>query len=442
MRKIILTAIFLLFCANANADVVFSGASISGVTKYNRFSSYETSSGTLIEGFEDSTQWTVSGIGGSVINNSNYDWATVRESQKSVSLIASQAGTIQIVKDLGSANNFTSAPNFLIWINPIDILNLTDVNVYFSSVADFSKNLKYNMHQNNYKYNAMWPRWNRVLMPKNLFVNTGSEDWSSIRYIKIEQVSTGSSTVNIDGLYHSYTLNKPKLILTFDDGLSGVINYAYPKMHANGQRGVAFINLSNIGGAGGMTQADLTTLYADGWDVSNHNGPGADAYTLGQISTYIDTGYSTLSDWGFSRSAKFYAYPSGQWQYPSYGMIQKLQESHVISRAVNQINVDQALPVFNENDPYGDGRMYLGSGDFVNGFSTSAATICGWIDQNITAGGLYILTFHDIHAPPIFSAFWYDNTKFNDVSDCIKTKTDAGTLELITFSDLYNSYLR
>lgn len=442
MNRIFIILAALIIPNISYANITINGASVSGTTKFNKHSSYETSSGTLIDGFENVANWTTSGTGGSISQNTGRSWGTVRESDKSISLITDQASTVQMVKDLGSSNDFSTAPNFLIWVNPLNQTLLTSLNVYFSSMSDFSKNFKYNMPQNGSTYNAMWPRFNRVLMPKNSFVNTGSESWSAIRYIKIEQVTTGPSEVIIDGLYHSYILDKPKLIMAFDDGLSGVIDYAYPKMHSNGQRGVAFINLSNIGTAQGMTRAELDVLFYDGWDIANHNGPGADTLTLEQVSDYIDDGYSTLSQWGYTSTAKFYAYPSGQWQYPSYGMIDKLSERHIFARSVNQINVNQSLPVLNENDPYGDQSFYLGAGNFLNGFSTSSATVCGWIDENITAGGLYILTFHNIVSGTVFTAFQYSNTKFNEISDCIKNKVDAGTLDLITLSDLYNSYLR
>lgn len=439
---LIFLLILNIFLNPVEASVNITGISIKGTTKYNRYSSYETSQGTLLEGFENITQWTVSGTGGSISQNTGSAWATVRESFNSISLITDQAGTTQMVKDLGSAVDLSTPINFTIWVNPLNQTALTNLNVYFSSVSDFSTNFKYNMPQANSTYNSMWPRWNRVLMPKNSFVNTGSESWSAIRYIKIEQITNAASTVNLDGLYYGYTLDKPKLILVFDDGLAGVINFAYPKMHANGQRGVAFINLSNIGAPGGMTQANLATLYADGWDISNHNGAPWDGLTNEQVISGINTGINTLTSWGYGDTAKFYAYPNGQWKYPAYDMIQELAKSSVFARGVNQVNVYQTLPVMNENDPYANQVFYLGAGNFLNGFSTTSAQVCGWFDTNIAAGGLYIMTFHDIKQGQIFTAFQWPDTKFNETSDCIKAKVDAGQLEVITFSDLYESYLR
>lgn len=437
-----ITLVLSLICSNSFASVAISGANVSGVTKFNRYSSYETSQGTLVEGFEDIAQWTTSGTGVGISQNAGYSFNTVRESEKSISLTSSGSGTVEMVKDIGSAQDYSSSANFLIWLNPTTQTTITTINIYFSSVSNFASNFKYSIPQAGSTYNSLWPRWNRVLMPKDSFVNTGAEVWTTIRYIKIEVIATDASTLNVDGLYRGYTLDKPKLIIFFDDGLAGVINYAYPKMLANNQRGVAVINLSNIDTVSGMTYANLDTLYAAGWDVSNHNGPAADTHTQAEVAEYINEGYETLFTHGYVNSAKFYAFPSGQWLYPSYEMFDTLKVQHVFARGVNQVTPYQALPIMNENDPYADGQFYLGSGQFLNGFSTTASEVCGWIDNSIAAGGLYIITFHDIKEGSIFTAFQWLNTKFDDFSDCIKTKVDAGTLEVITLTDLYNSYLR
>lgn len=60
--------------------------------------------------------------------------------------------------------------------------------------------------------------------------------------------------------------SRTKVMLSFDDGMDGQINYAYPSLEAAGFKAVLHAPAQRIGGAGRLTEADLATLYAAGWD--------------------------------------------------------------------------------------------------------------------------------------------------------------------------------
>ena len=60
--------------------------------------------------------------------------------------------------------------------------------------------------------------------------------------------------------------SSPKIMLSFDDGMDGQINYAYPALAAAGFKATLYTSPTHINGSGKLTTANMATLYAAGWD--------------------------------------------------------------------------------------------------------------------------------------------------------------------------------
>jgi len=413
-------------------------------------STFVQSSGTLVEGFENSADWTV--LNGSTIANEN-TYKEYQQGSKAVS-ISMLAGTTQekITKDLGSVNDFSTVKNFPIALNFSAIDSLTSLTMELSSVSDFSKGFTYTLNI----YDAYWiynygvhPRWQNLLFRQADFVNSGSDSWTTVRYLRFTVNKSAGTAVKItfDNLRKDYSLTKCKVIMTFDDGLSGQYANAFPIMEANGQKGVAFVVKSTLLTGSYMTIPQALDLYNHGWDVSQHGGAQLSSMDAGTLESVVNGDYDWLISQGFLRSAKFYAYPSGDYGAYDYTITQKVAEKHVFSRTTipNPANsygnpsAGQIAPEFGENDPYRDERQFLLVEYQFNPTSTPPSKVLADIDRFIENKSLVVMLFHEISNSP-FGNYEYSTTGFQTISNYLKTKSDSGDLDVITFTDLYNSF--
>jgi peptidoglycan/xylan/chitin deacetylase (PgdA/CDA1 family) len=111
-----------------------------------------------------------------------------------------------------------------------------------------------------------------------------------------------------------YFENSPGILFTFDDGLKTIISEAYPILAAAGYRATAYITSDNIGfSESWMSAADLTTLYAAGWDIGNHTKDHTDltTLTLEQQEAELSACATVLDGLGFTRSSHHVAIPYG-----------------------------------------------------------------------------------------------------------------------------------
>jgi len=438
MKRISLLAIFLLFFIKAN--ICFG----------NVLSTFVQSSGTLIEGFENSADWTV--LNGSTIANEN-TYKEYQQGTKAVS-ISLASGTTQekITKDLGSANDFSAVKNFPIALNFSVINSLTNLKVELSSVSDFSKGFTYtlNIFDTYWIYNyGVHPRWQNLLLRQADFVNSGADSWTTVRYLRFTINKTAGTDVKVtfDNFRKDYSLTKCKVIMTFDDGLSGQYANAFPIMEANGQKGVAFVIKSNLLSGSYMTIPQALDLYNHGWDVSQHGGAQLSSMDAATLESVVNGDYDWLISQGFLRSAKFYAYPSGDYGAYDYTITQKVAEKHVFSRTTipNPANsygnpsAGQIAPEFGENDTYRDERQFLLVEYQFNPTSTPPSKVIADIDRFIDNKSLVVMLFHEISNSP-HGNYEYSTSGFQTISNYLKTKSDEGLLDVITFTDLYNSY--
>jgi len=442
MKKLIVfLALSLFLITSSYADTVSSFVK----------SSWETNSGTIWNSCEDATGWTASGATASV--SANTAGTNVKEKLGSINLVVTAFNTTAtFTKDLG-AQDLSSAKNITFWGRFTGVDRITSVTIEISSLADFSKKFSYTMTNSAYIYEALRARWQRYLIALPEFTNTGADTWTTVRYIRITfngQATYGMS-MSLDGLAYGYSLNKAKIIYTFDDVTDNVYTRAYPVMEANNQKGVVYVVSdwvgTGVGDAAYMSLAHLKTLYANGWDVGNHSKTHShyDAVSDAACLADIKGGYDYLIANGFNRSAKYFAFPYGEYEYADIATapnaITYCATYSVLCRSTHLFPTIQPAIIMNEQDTYASNNLLIPV--YYVFSTTSAATVNSYIDSIIAAGGMGILLFHKIIADTdtADTVYKYKIGDFTTISNYIKTKQDAGTLDVVTMDDYYNSFI-
>jgi peptidoglycan/xylan/chitin deacetylase (PgdA/CDA1 family) len=116
-------------------------------------------------------------------------------------------------------------------------------------------------------------------------------------------------------------IDKPKVIITFDDGWTSNYYKALPIMQTNNQQGTVFIITGEVAGGTGrqgfeyMNMSQLNALYSAGWDLSSHTvtHPHLTTLTTSQLNTELSNSKNWLNSSGFTRASMFLAYPYGEY---------------------------------------------------------------------------------------------------------------------------------
>ncbi len=396
----------------------------SAVAAFGSTHPYISDPGTLLEGFENVNDWAVYGAGATAEDDTSF----FKQGTQSIKVNAVNGTSSYITKTVSL--DFSTGNYFSLWFYLTDITKSDYIQILMSSTTNFSK--------------YFWKRyytiggcilngWNRVGIYKSDFGNSDGDSWDNtmvrIRF-QIKPVAGENLSIYFDKFDFGQE-GQPKVIMTFDDDFVSQIDKAYPIMSSNGQAGVAFTYVNAVGVDGKMTLADLQTLQSAGWDISNHGEAHLHLADVSQeaMETDIDDGYDWLMANGFGNTAKFFAYPYGL---HNNNVITKLKERHVLARGGLYAG---HFDIFNFNDL----QYRLGCVAVEN--DVAVATIQSKIDETIQSGNLLILMLHDIVDENADAASKYLTADFQIISDYLKTKQDAGLLEVITFSDYYNALI-
>jgi peptidoglycan/xylan/chitin deacetylase (PgdA/CDA1 family) len=114
---------------------------------------------------------------------------------------------------------------------------------------------------------------------------------------------------------------RPKVILTFDDGKVSVFNKAFPIMEANNQVGVVFIITGEVTNnpvpdvGSFMNLSQISALYDSSWDLSSHTvtHPHLTQITSTKLNYELSASKAFLDSAGFTRGSMFFAYPYGEY---------------------------------------------------------------------------------------------------------------------------------
>lgn len=327
--------------------------------------------------------------------------------------------------------DLSSGDRFRIWlyVHDIDSLQALPLYIYISSVANFAKSFRLLVPKVD-----LCQGWNHITACKSDFVNMGVEDWANemIRFrMYVTAKVTEPCSLSFDDFRFDVT-SKPKVLMTFDDNSATQFTRAYPVMSGNGQRGVIFCVTERVDVVGFMTLANLLTLRDAGWDICNHtvthcNLVEADEATMKQE---IDDAYDWLVANGFEDSAKFLAYPDCAF---NETVIDYVRLRHVMARICTHFPLEQTHFLAN----VGDSIPFQMCCESVT-FETSVNQVKAWIDKVIEGGGQLSLLWHYIVIADPGPGEW-TLADFTEISNYLKTKSDAGQLDVVTMKDYHNA---
>lgn len=384
-------------------------------------SKYEYSPGTLFEGFEDSTEWTLGGTAGGALSNST---SIFKSGSKSLKLTSVANGNATATKTISA--NFATSTGFYIWVYVEDatsLANLFDIRVQISSTTDFSKFFGRTFQQN------LHEGWNKVLLGKANFANTGSESWANTMIRLRVRVSTdgsaGPASVYFDSFYKDYYA-RPKILVTFDDGRDSQYSVAYPIMKARGIKGTCFIISGRVDTATYMTTAQLRELHNEGWDMCNHtlSHIKMDTYNTADSQAEVTSCANFLSGLGFTRRNEHLhvAYPLGGYN------------ADVLVGMANAGMVT-ARTVLDRNQAHEIDSQYLLTRQF-HGYTQSQATYYAFIDKVIADGGSVQINYHKIiPSDGTDTGVEVYTSQFTDMMDYIASKRNVA--DIVTLTEWY-----
>ncbi|AJY71081.1 hypothetical protein RW64_16680 [Geobacter sulfurreducens] len=157
--------------------------------------------------------------------------------------------------------------------------------------------------------------WWCFMVRKEEFSLFGSVDWQqpfdTIR-IRLDS-SKPHDRVHLDGLYIS-SHDPPQVVVTFDDGSASDYSIAYKVMKEYGLVGTSFIVTDFVGRNTNLSLAEMTEMYASGWDFANHTKSHKDLTLLDtpHMVEEIVSAKQWLLAHGFTRAADYFAFPYGR----------------------------------------------------------------------------------------------------------------------------------
>lgn len=281
---------------------------------------YTFDEGTLFEGFETLTDWTVQ------TNNSGTaisDPVVYKTGTQSIKLSIQSTESAKYVSISKTISKTISPKNLGLWVY-LHTAQATfgQMIITISSTTNFSKYFRFYIP---YSPSAgtivrVIDGWNFFPMHRDDMTVYGGESWSNTMItLKIEFSSSATNLgqISIDNMVYDYVM-EPRLMFTFDGFRQSIHDTAYPIMAAADIPGTVFMVANWVGQGGAIPYATLAmaqTLRDAGWSVCNHTDDHTDLSTasLADATQHIKTGKEWLVANGFSSTKDYLAYPNGTW---------------------------------------------------------------------------------------------------------------------------------
>jgi peptidoglycan/xylan/chitin deacetylase (PgdA/CDA1 family) len=322
-------------------------------------------SSTLIEDFEDFTEWTVN-HGSAADDAVNY-----KEGTQSVELTTDVAdeGELQKYGVAWPALGTDKQLRLWFYIDDISLLHAAGTHIEYWD-SDYVDRLKYA----HYKGEG----WNLLHIGQNNWsvIGEGSLD-NIMNRIRIRNYGAVGSqgVISYDAMYQAKC--EPAIILSFDDGLDDVYDKAWPIMRRNNMVGTAYVVEDWVGGANQMTWAELVELQTAGWCIGNHSKTHTNFATLteAEIETELTSCKDAMVANGITGNGPYHvAYPGGGWDADT---LAAMADTNMLTGRT----IDQAYcPALPFERPYEIPRLF----DLDNG--TSLATAKSKIDDICDSG--------------------------------------------------------
>ena len=385
---------------------------------------YVLKQGTLIEDFENVTDWSK---GGAVINDLLADPVHYR---------TGSAGLKLQVNDVG-VGKFISATKYMspIKINPGDVIHIW---IYIPDMNP-GENIKtievlLSSHSSGtwtHYFSVGWvpaltagsgftPGWNHRTIQASAMVNNGGESWDNpMQGIRLRNWTQDNKTgyVTFDNMFFRQA-SVPRLVLSFDDGYDTVYSVAFNKMNPLGLRATVYVTRDIITGdrpsnyGPPLTPEHINEMYEAGWAIGNHTLSHADLSTLSQAQ--IEDELMGCYDWmlsnGWTRCANHVAYPYGT--VLTQAMLDAMAATYMVTGRTTL--ADNSIAGL---DPTPVGNLYCLRSNSL-GIPVSLATVQSYINTAIARQSTINWFGHALENGHATGCYW-GATDFNSLVDFI-----------------------
>lgn len=380
-------------------------------------SKFDISQGTLLEGFEDSTEWSVSG--GSVANDTSF----VKESTKSLKLTSGSGTNCIATKTINI--NLNAYGSLYFWLYIPTLVGVSSFQIILSNDSSFtnyfSKTFTSTLHEG----------WNKVLIGRDQWsVGGGSPVWvSNMVRLRVRINATASETpvCYFDSMYYGFQ-SRPKCIISFDDGWATQYTEGYEYMKKYGFKGSLFLISQRINTTNYMTTAQVQTLFDAGWDVLNHTVNHVNMETQLSTQAAVESELFGCSEWiksnGWVRNNGHLhvAYPNGGY------------DSKVLA-AMASLGMTTGRTIINKTQANEIDNQYLLLRQ-SHAYTASAATYKAYIDRAISDNGAVQINYHKIVSDGAGAADTeVEQAQFRDLMDYLNSK--RAYIDVITHLEWY-----
>ncbi len=259
-------------------------------------------------------------------------------------------------------------------------------------------------------------------------VNGKTPDWSEINQVRIYVRSRVGVDANVtyDRL-SAYTnqLTRPKILLTFDDGLADHYTQAFPVLSEKGLKGTAYVIMkggSAIGvNQGYMTKDQVQQLYNASWNVSSHASPALTSLSLREAKEEIRFAITKIEENGWKTASRHFAYPQGKYtQNLAEYIAPLLKTARTVEKTVNSA----PLP-----NPYTISAWSINRTDSVQ-------SLKDFVQRCVDTKTVCVLTFHGIKDNPS-DIKDYSAASFSEFVNYVSDLKNSNTADVLTASDLF-----
>lgn len=388
----------------------------SSGTRNGLTQNYQINAGTLLEGFQTIGDWTRTSAAGSIAE----DTTNFTYGDKSLRVTFASGTSVFYDKTINQVVNGGVSSVVLKVFIP-SLTNLGSVALYIASVSNFSKFFSATIQAT-----SLHEGFNYIAISPSEWSNTGSESWSNtmVRLRIRINATTGTPAVSFCELYTG-RYSRPKILVTFDDGWDSSYTKGFAYMETKGIKGTSYIIRDKVDTAGYATTAQLAEMNTAGWDLGTHG--NTNLTTLGTQAlqeTEISYNEAYLTNNGFTRANKHYAYPNG-------GYNDNARE------ALASLGYKTARTIIDRTQHnYLDEKYLLKRYGILS--TTSVANAKSYIDSAIARGEAILLNYHIIVDADADTSTKVLTANFNEVMDYIALKKFQQACDVVTISEWYN----
>lgn len=219
--------------------------------------------------------------------------------------------------------------------------------------------------------------------------------------------------------------SRPKVVLAFDAGYSGVYDYVKPMMDAVGMVATVNVTRASIDTATFMTTTQLQALYAAGWDMGVRNGAQHDTFaTLPLLTAEMVAAKAWNVDRGMSRGSNHCIYP--------VGVMTENSRAALIAAGFNTARTTFTRYVTPEVGSAGVFTLPCLSMSGASYYATAKA----YIDDCIALGKTAFMYTHQV--APSLPAGGLTTADVSKIIDYLADKQAQGILDVCTISQWYS----